>query len=196
LETLNIKIIHEEAENPDMVLIQTLLEIVEADGYYAVKRIKEAMVAKYEDEAKWITEKWIGSALRRLGFNVKTRKRTYEYFLTVDKVRDLAERYNVTIELNELSEHSERGKGGSVERDSYSEPEPLVIDLSNDWSVWINAVYESFRKRYNQSFNNVEFFEFFVNKFGLPKEEASRFLKQLANDNLIFSTYQGVWVWT
>jgi hypothetical protein len=196
LETLNIKIIHEEAENPDMVLIQTLLEIVEADGYYAVKRIKEAMVAKYEDEAKWITEKWIGSALRRLGFNVKTRKRTYEYFLTVDKVRDLAERYNVTIELNELNELSERGEGGSVERDSYGEPEPLVIDLSNDWSAWIKAVSESFRRRYKESFNSVEFYHWFVGVFGVPKKEATNFLKQLANDNLIFSTYQGVWVWT
>jgi thymidylate kinase len=145
---------------------------VESDGFYKVSDVRNAMAEYFDEPQKWLTSKWVGNTLRRLGFTEKRRVgKGVEYLLKVAQVKDLCERLGI---------------------ESEEENEAVVIDMP----TWIKAVYESFRKRYNQSFNNVEFFEFFVNKFGIPEKEATNFLKQLANDNLIFSTYQGVWVWT
>jgi hypothetical protein len=170
------KLTENVTETAEYILATTLTELVKADDYYRVKDIRELMASKYSEEQKWLSDKWVGNALRRLGFMEKRRiGKGVEYLLKVAQVRDLAERLGIEKEETNKEEN-----------------ESVVIDMQ----TWINAVYESFRKRYNQSFNNVEFHDFFINKFGILEKEASRFLKQLASDNLIFSTYQGVWVWT
>jgi hypothetical protein len=159
-------------ETLDLILVKALLSIVESDGFHKVSDIRNAMAEYFDEPQKWLTSKWVGNTLRRLGFMEKRRVgKGVEYLLKVTQVKDLAERLGIEKE---------------------EENETVVIDMQ----AWIKAVYESFRKRYNQSFNNVEFFHHFVDVFGVPKEEATSFLKQLVNDNLIFSTYQGVWVWT
>jgi hypothetical protein len=163
-------------ETLDIILVRTLLSIVEDDGFYKVSDIRSAMAEYFDEPQKWLTSKWVGNALRRLGFTEKRRAKSYEYFLKGEKVLDLAQRLGVSEEVEEN--------------------EPLIIDLSNDWSAWINAVYESFRKRYKESFNNVEFYHYFVDVFGIPEKEATNLFKQLVNDGFIFSTYEGVWVWT
>jgi disulfide oxidoreductase YuzD len=166
------KLTENVTETAEYILATTLTELVKADDYYKVKDIRELMASKYSEEQKWLSDKWVGNALRRLGFMEKRRVgRGVEYLLKVAQVRDLAERLGIKNE---------------------EENEAVVIDMQ----TWIKAVYESFRKRYKESFNNVEFHHWFVDVFGVPKEEATSFLKQLASDNLIFSTYEGVWVWT
>jgi hypothetical protein len=159
-------------ETAEYILAKTLTELVKADDYYKVKDIRELMASKYDEEQKWLSNAWVGRAMKRLGFMDKRQVGTgVEYLLRVAQVRDLAERLGIKNE---------------------GEIEAVVVDMQ----TWIKAVYESFRKHYIQSFNNVEFYHYFVDKFGVPKEEATKLLKQLKNDNLIFATYQGSWVWT
>ena len=180
LETLNIKIIHEEVENPDMVLIQTLLEIVEADGYYAIKQIKEAMASKYEDEAKWITERWLGSALRRLGFNIKRRRPAYQYLLTVEKVKELAERYNVTIERSERCERSERSEGGSVEKAKATIPE----------------VEEQLRNELTYPFDDGKAIMLISKLRSCDPIEATKIFGKFVEEGKLAKNPYGLWEWT
>jgi hypothetical protein len=166
------RIIEDATENLHVILVKTLVELVKEDGFYKVKEVRDAMASKFEEEQKWLRNEWVGRALKRLGFlDKRAVGKGVEYFFRVSQIKDLAERLGIEKE---------------------EENETVVIDMQ----TWIKAVYESFRKRYNQSFNNVEFFHHFVDVFGVPKEEATNFFKQLVNNGLIFSTYQGVWVWT
>jgi hypothetical protein len=170
------RIIEDATENLHAILVKTLVELVKEDGFYKVKEVRDAMASKFEEEQKWLRNEWVGRALKRLGFlDKRAVGKGVEYFFRVSQIKDLAERLGIPTK---------------------EEDEPLVIDLSNDWSAITKAVYESFRKHYNQSFNNVEFYHYFVNKFGIPEKEATNLFKQLVNDGFIFSTYEGVWVWT
>ncbi|MEM2781074.1 MAG: hypothetical protein QW791_09485 [Candidatus Bathyarchaeia archaeon] len=84
-------------ETLDFILVQTLNAIVKEDGFYKVKTIKEAVAANFDEDQKWLTTKWIGNALRRLGFAEKRRFGTgYEYYLSREKVADLAERLGIS----------------------------------------------------------------------------------------------------
>ena len=54
------------------------------------------MLEAFDEEKKWITTRWIGNALRRLGFKDKRRVGTgYQYKLNRADVKDLAARLGV-----------------------------------------------------------------------------------------------------
>ena len=54
------------------------------------------MLEAFDEEQKWITTRWIGNALRRLGFKDKRRVGTgYQYKLNRADVKDLAARLGV-----------------------------------------------------------------------------------------------------
>ncbi|MCS7113809.1 MAG: hypothetical protein N0A00_00095 [Candidatus Bathyarchaeota archaeon] len=92
------KFVENMTETLDYILVQTLVKLVTENGYYKVKIIKEAMASNFDEPQKWLTTKWVGNALRRLGFTEKRRFGSgYEYFLSKDKVADLAERLGVSI---------------------------------------------------------------------------------------------------
>ena len=46
-------------ETRELILVQTLLETVQSNGYYKVKAIRDAMEQKYEDEQKWLRPEWL-----------------------------------------------------------------------------------------------------------------------------------------
>ncbi len=80
-------------ETPEYILVETLLKTVTRDDYYPAKQIREAMLQAYDEEPKWLSTKWLGRALKRLGFTDKRRVgRGVEYQLTMKAVQDLAER--------------------------------------------------------------------------------------------------------
>ncbi|MGB9756400.1 MAG: hypothetical protein ACPLVJ_01270, partial [Candidatus Bathyarchaeales archaeon] len=98
------KFIENMTETLDFILVQTISSIVNEDGFYKVKVIKEAMASKFDEQQKWLTTRWIGNSLRRLGFTQKRRFGTgYEYFLSKDKVKDLAERLGIPLSESTLS---------------------------------------------------------------------------------------------
>lgn len=104
LESARDRQIEDATETREAILVQSLQEIVEEDGegYIAVRKIKDAMAKRLDDPADWLTNRWLGRALRRLGFKEKRRLGTgYEYRLTVSAVRDLAKRFGISTETSE-----------------------------------------------------------------------------------------------
>jgi hypothetical protein len=95
-------------ETGEVILVQVLMKLYEYDGYYRVKDIVEAMSGQFDEEQKWLNTRWVGNALKRLGFTEKRRVGTgYEYRVTKAMLDDLAERLGIS-EHSELSEHSGR----------------------------------------------------------------------------------------
>jgi hypothetical protein len=92
-EEKNIENITEVGE---YILVQTLTSLVKEAQYFKVKEIKELMAKNFDEEQKWLNTRWIGKALRRLGFTQKRRVGTgYEYLITPSQVEDLAERLGI-----------------------------------------------------------------------------------------------------
>jgi hypothetical protein len=87
------KEVENRTEALDLILAQTLALIIKNDAYYKVKQIKDVMAENFDEPQKWLTSRWIGNSLRRLGFTEKRRVGTgYEYFFKVSQIQDLAER--------------------------------------------------------------------------------------------------------
>jgi len=81
------------------ILVQSLLKLVTDDSFYSLTRMKTEMLNCYDEEQKWITNRWIGGALKRLGFTEKRRTgKGTEYRLTKADVKDLAERMEIDVE--------------------------------------------------------------------------------------------------
>lgn len=106
------KFIENMTETFDLILVQTLSKLVTENGYYKVKDIKDEMAKNFDEPQKWLTTKWVGNALRRLGFTEKRRFGTgYEYALTVEKVEDLIQRLGIakktpSLQSSQSSENS------------------------------------------------------------------------------------------
>jgi hypothetical protein len=91
------KLVENLTETFDFLLVQTLTSKVLENGFYKVKAIRDAMASNFDEPQKWLTTRWVGNALRRLGFTEKRRFGSgYEYFLAKDKVLDLAERLGIS----------------------------------------------------------------------------------------------------
>jgi hypothetical protein len=87
-------------ETTDVVMIETLLELVDKDNYYSVKAVKASLQEKYEEgEREWINTRWIGRALRRLGFIEKRRLGTgVEIRMTPESVKKSAQRLGIDVD--------------------------------------------------------------------------------------------------
>jgi hypothetical protein len=103
-------------ETGEYILIETLLDLVKEDRYYKIKEIKERMIERFDEEQRWLSNKWIGNALRRLGIAEKRRVGAgIEFRISPEIVKDLAERLGIrptlsspnTLYSQESSEHSE-----------------------------------------------------------------------------------------
>jgi hypothetical protein len=101
LEKAEHKHIENMTETGEVILTQILLNLVTTDDYYPVKTIKDKMVEQFDEEQSWLNTHWVGRALRRLGFKNKRRVGTgYQYFLTPNEVKDLAERMGIETNKN------------------------------------------------------------------------------------------------
>jgi hypothetical protein len=100
----------------EVVLVETLLSLVDNDGYYKLADIKREMVNNLEDH-DYLSSRQIGNLLRRLGFT-KTRRMGsgYQYLLQVSRVRELVQ----SLEISEGSEVSECSEGTGEQRHSNS----------------------------------------------------------------------------
>jgi hypothetical protein len=96
-------------ETGELILAQVLLSLIKEDNYYRVKDIREEMAKQFDEEQKWLTTRWVGNALRRLGFTEKRRVGTgYEYRLTQNDVADLAERLGITPSQPTLLQYEDK----------------------------------------------------------------------------------------
>jgi len=94
------KVTEDLTESADMVLAETLLQMVSAldwiDGFTPIKTITTQMIERYEDSQNWLSTSWVGRALRRLGFSDKRRLGTQrEIRLSQKEVVDLAKRLGI-----------------------------------------------------------------------------------------------------
>jgi len=80
----------------EYLLVRALLKIVEKDDFYKIKLIRSKMTESYDEEQDCLTHRWIGAALKRLGFIEKRRIGDgTEVRLTVKAVTDMGERLGV-----------------------------------------------------------------------------------------------------
>jgi DNA-directed RNA polymerase subunit RPC12/RpoP len=98
-------------ETGEEILVSVLSSLVEPGqmtNWIKVKDIKAKMNEQFEDEVQqWLTSRWVGSALRRLGFLDKRRVGTgYEYQIIPKVVDDLCERMQIP-KLNNPPEENE-----------------------------------------------------------------------------------------
>jgi len=94
------RLVENVTETGEVILVQVLTQFVDADDYYPVKTLKERMAEAFDEEQKWLTTRWIGSALRRLGFKEKRRVGTgYQYLLRKGDVDDLASRMSLPSKI-------------------------------------------------------------------------------------------------
>ncbi len=94
-------------ETGESILLQVLLGMVHGDDYVSVKTIRDKVVSQFDEQAPWITTRWVGNILKRLGFKDKRRVGTgYQYKLNIEGVKDVASRMGI-----KSSEHSERSEG-------------------------------------------------------------------------------------
>lgn len=109
LDSAKVKLTEDMTETGDTILVQVLIEIVEVDDYYPVKKIKDEMAKNFDEEQKWLTTSWVGRALTRMDFKEKRRVGTgYQYLLRRKVVEDLANR--MQVELHKIDEGPPVGK--------------------------------------------------------------------------------------
>lgn len=102
----------ENSDSHEAVLVEVLLSVVDEDNFYKLSEIRVEMADRFDDGG-WLSERYIGQLLRRLGFSNRRRVATgTEYFLRVSEVKDLAVRLGISVD-SEVSEGSELSEGNS-----------------------------------------------------------------------------------
>jgi hypothetical protein len=109
----------------------------EGSIFYQVKEVKEWLASWFDEEQKWLTTRWVGNALRRLGFAEKRRVGTgYEYRLIVHAVQDLGVRLGLVEPRS--SEHGESNEDSRTSEGT----QPLSSGERSELSEQVNVVKE------------------------------------------------------
>lgn len=88
----------------EIVLTETLLSLVDHDGFYKLSDIRLEMIHRLEDN-DYLSFRHVGNLLKRLGFTKNRRIGSgYQYFVQVSKVEALAKSLGIS-EGSERSEH-------------------------------------------------------------------------------------------
>jgi hypothetical protein len=168
------KEVENRTETLDLILVKTLTSIVVKDNYYKVSEIKNAMAEYFDEPQKWLTCKWIGNALRRLGFTEKRRMKSYEYFLSLEKVKDLAERLGV----------SESSLSGKCENPLSAVNPPSIPE-----------VYEALRKEFKEPFHEGKAIGLIVKLRQCDYTEAEKLFQTFIAEGKLFRDSFGLWSW-
>jgi len=112
----------EESGTNATILIGVLFELVKDPGYYPITTIKERFGKEFDNDS-WVTGKFLGNLLRRLGFEEKRRVgRGYEYFIKPEKVKELTQRYGIERQISHtLNTLDSPSSPKSIERSAGSE---------------------------------------------------------------------------
>ncbi len=165
------KEVENRTETLDLILVKTLTSIVEKDDYYKVSEIKNAMAEYFDEPQKWLSSRWVGNALRRLGFTEKRRMKSYEYYLSLDKVKDLAERLGV----------SESSLSGKCE------------NTVSSVSASIPEVYNVLRKQLIEPFYDHRAIQLIAQVKQCSLEEAEKLFQNLVDEGKVFLNAYGLW---
>lgn len=83
----------DEKDTPKFVIIQVLLDIIGADGWYFNSQILEPVKEQFE----WMSPQKLGYELKELGLKSESSNRGRKYFLRVEDIKDIAERLGITV---------------------------------------------------------------------------------------------------
>jgi hypothetical protein len=104
IENIKNKEVENQTESYDSILIESLIDVIEEDRYYKVSEILSKMIMyvgadEKSREYNWLNNKWLGRAMRRLGFLDKRRMGVgVEYHLSPEGIRFLAMRSKVGLD--------------------------------------------------------------------------------------------------
>lgn len=91
------------SESGEMLLIQALVGLVDqnSDAWWTIAAVKEQLLAKFDEEHSWITNDWVGRALKRLGFSERRRVGpNRQVRLTREAVLTLAQRHGMIEDVS------------------------------------------------------------------------------------------------
>jgi len=102
-------------ETLETVLGETLHEMTKQadwqDDYKSIKAIRDKMAERYEDEQRWLSNEWVGRALRRFGFLDKRRLGTRrEIRVTRKAVDELTSRLGIMTDVTDTAEVTVAGR--------------------------------------------------------------------------------------
>lgn len=163
----------------EYILVQTLLNLVKENRYYKVKTVKEAMVQNFDEEQKWLNSRWVGRALRRLGFTEKRRVGMgTEYLFHVSQVKDLAERLGIKAEKTPSPVSSQ------ITLSSQTTLKPSILE-----------VYKALRKQFKEPFYENKAIELICKLRNCDYEEARKLWGVFVDEGKAFRDPYGLWVW-
>ena len=91
--------IMDDSETPEVMLVRALSELVKESGWFTPTAIRGEFVRQCDkdDDTSWVNNKVIGRMLKRIGCTKKRRQSTTrEYYITIEAVKKLLERYDIT----------------------------------------------------------------------------------------------------
>ena len=106
----------EEGETNELTLIHALVKEVKETRWYSTSKIREAFVCQCDrdDPTDWVNNKFIGRLMKRVGLQEKRRlSRGMEYYITLDHVDTLRERYLLSSTLTTQTTLTTPNKEGS-----------------------------------------------------------------------------------
>ena len=188
-------------ETAEYLLVETLIQMVDKAGYYKVMDIKKSLEEQFEEPQNWLTTKWVGNALRRLGFKDKKRLgRGYVYKLTPEAVKDLAQRLGIQISSNEesiteeiingnsksLNPKEEDSKNLSTQRSLSSLCSLSSLTKENFERVW-NALVEASKVRGSASLDEIS------SLCSLPRNAVETVLKEMEKEGKAYQPFPEWW---
>lgn len=86
-------------ETLDSILVELLLELVEGENYYRVKDIANKLKETNPDDEKWLTTRWVGRALKRLGLVIEKKRHTSGVMIKISEseVKKIAEKLGISV---------------------------------------------------------------------------------------------------
>jgi hypothetical protein len=143
-------ILEKETENStetgESWLLVGMLKLVSADKYYKPSELLAASGEFVEFLPQWFNTKWIGRALKRLGFKDKRRcGRGVEYRLTPETVQDMADRLDVTLppteeEQTKTAEEEAKKKAEKEAEAAKKAEEKAVVVPANPLTIGENEI--------------------------------------------------------
>ena len=112
-QQLKRKEIIDLVESRDMIFLTSLITFIthrKEEEFYPISEIRNHLI-KIEGEEKWITNEWIGRALRRLNLRIEQRRtaKAREVKLNFKNIEEKATKYGLNIEkIHSEYEESER----------------------------------------------------------------------------------------
>jgi hypothetical protein len=86
-------------ETLDSILVELLLELVEGVNFYRVRDITNKLKETNPDDEKWLSTRWVGRALKRLGLAIEKKRQASGVMIKIAEadVKKVAEKLGISV---------------------------------------------------------------------------------------------------